>query len=189
MDQVWLWNVLTQCLTFYFGQWGAPRSPHSYLWDSAGDPPSPHMFIMCAEALSAMLQTTKRSGEIIGVPIARERVRLNHLFFADYSLLFCKVNVSEWQRLQNVLSWYERASRQRLNKEKTSIYFSCNTKDAIKRKILLDSGIEVTNSIEKYWGVPALVGRSIRMAFMSVKDRIWSRIFNSKNKFLSQAGK
>jgi hypothetical protein len=54
---------------------------------------------------------------------------------------------------------------------------------------VLDSGIEVTNSIEKYLGVPALVGRSIRMAFMSVKDRIWSRIFNWKNKFLSQAGK
>jgi hypothetical protein len=78
------------------------------------------------------------------------------------------------------------ASGQRLNKEKTSIFFSRNTKDAIKRGILLDSGIHAANSIEKYLGVPALMDRSRRMAFMSVKDRIWSRISNWKNKFLSQ---
>lgn len=98
-----------------------------------GDPLSPYLFIMCAETLSAMLQTAKRSGEITGVPIARARVRLNHLFFANYSLLFCKVNVSEWLRLQSVLARYEMASGQRLNKGKTSIFFSRNTKDAIKR--------------------------------------------------------
>jgi hypothetical protein len=33
------------------------------------------------------------------------------------------------------------------------------------------------------------VGRSRRLAFISVKDQIWSRVTNWKNGFLSQVGK
>ena len=46
-----------------------------------GDLLSPYLFIMCAKALSAMLQSVERMGEITGVPIARGRVQINHLFF------------------------------------------------------------------------------------------------------------
>jgi hypothetical protein len=64
-----------------------------------GNPLSLYLFIMCVEALSLMLQLAKRKKEITGVQIARGRVRLNHLFLADDSLLFCKVNFDEcaWQ--------------------------------------------------------------------------------------------
>jgi hypothetical protein len=87
-----------------------------------GTPLSPYLFIICAEALSAMLFGGRSSRAITGVPIAKGRVRLNHLFFADDSLLFCKANIFEWGRLQLVLSHYELAFGQRLNLEKTSIF-------------------------------------------------------------------
>ncbi|GLT53433.1 hypothetical protein SLA2020_267030 [Shorea laevis] len=61
-----------------------------------GDPISPYLFIICAEALSAMLQEAERSRVVTGVPIAKGRVRLNHLFFADDSLLFCQAKSMEW---------------------------------------------------------------------------------------------
>lgn len=54
-------------------------------------------------------------------------------FFAGNSLLFCKENIKEWANLQKVLNIYEQASGTRLNKEKTYIFFSCNTKAAVKR--------------------------------------------------------
>jgi hypothetical protein len=54
-------------------------------------------------------------------------VRLNHLFFADDILLFCKSNSTELSILQQVLNNYEKALGQKLNKEKTSIFFSMNT--------------------------------------------------------------
>jgi hypothetical protein len=54
------------------------------------DPFSPYLFILCSEALNAKLQNAERTGNITGVPIAKGRVEINHLFFADDSLLFCR---------------------------------------------------------------------------------------------------
>jgi hypothetical protein len=87
------------------------------------------------------------------------------------------------------LGTYEQASGQRLNLEKTSIFFSSNTPDSDRQQILQASGVQATNCVEKYLGLPAIVGRSRRRAFTSLKDRIWARISSWKNKFLSQAGK
>jgi hypothetical protein len=92
-----------------------------------GDPISPYLFILCAEALSAMLNQAERMGVITGVPTSKRGPRLSHLFFADDSLLFCKANSVEWRRLTKILEKYEEASGQKLNRDKTSIFFSRNT--------------------------------------------------------------
>jgi hypothetical protein len=46
-----------------------------------GDPLSPYLFIICVEALSALLQKVEREKNLTGVPIARGRVRINLFFF------------------------------------------------------------------------------------------------------------
>jgi hypothetical protein len=48
---------------------------------------------------------------------------LTTYFFAEDSLLFCRATIQEWNRLSGILEMYERASSQRLNKEKTAISF------------------------------------------------------------------
>jgi hypothetical protein len=45
------------------------------------------MFILCAEGLSAMLQSAENAGKIEGIKICRGAPRVNHLFFADDSLM------------------------------------------------------------------------------------------------------
>jgi hypothetical protein len=97
-----------------------------------GDPLSPYFFIMCAEGLSSLLHKAELDRQITELPIVRGGLRLNHLFFADDSLLFCKANIPEWLQVQDILAIYEQASRQKLNREKTSIFFSRNTKAATK---------------------------------------------------------
>jgi hypothetical protein len=57
-----------------------------------GDPLSPYLFILCTETFSSMLQKAERMGSLTGVPIARGRIRFNHLFFADDILVFCKAS-------------------------------------------------------------------------------------------------
>jgi hypothetical protein len=134
-----------------------------------GDPLSPYLFILCAEALSALLHHAERTRVITGVPIAKGRVRLNHLFFADDSLLFCKANMVEWEGLHQILERYEKASGQRLNKEKTSIFLVAIPRLLSRDQILSAAGVPATNCLEKYLGLPAMVGRSRRLAFMKSK--------------------
>jgi hypothetical protein len=90
------------------------RSPRGNIKPSRGlrqgDPLSAYLFILCAKVLSLHLHLAKRSGRLEGVPTSVGGPRLNHLFFTDDSLLFCRAQVDEWQFLSNLLESYDRAS-------------------------------------------------------------------------------
>ena len=68
---------------------------------------------------------------------------LSHLFFADDSLIFCKVTIEECDVLQRILSTYEKASGQQLNRSKTSLFFSPNTAKEIQDEIKIRFGAQV----------------------------------------------
>jgi ribonuclease HI len=91
--------------------------------------------------------------------------------------------------LTQLLKRYEVASGQRLNCNKTAIFFSKNTSQGDKKEIVEAAGIPVTQRYDSYLGLPALVGKSRMTAFKSIKDRVWKRMQDWKLKFLSQAGK
>jgi hypothetical protein len=97
-----------------------------------GDPISPYLFIICADALNSLIYRAVDTGIITGVPTSPSGPRLSHLFFADDSLLFCKANLVEWRRLMRILGVYEVGSGPKLNLQKTSILFSRNTTDVKK---------------------------------------------------------
>ena len=56
-------------------------------------PLSPHLFIICAECLFAMLNQAEARGELHGYRICRGAPSISHLLFANDSFLF--VNASE----------------------------------------------------------------------------------------------
>jgi uncharacterized protein YdcH (DUF465 family) len=107
---------------------------------SQGDPISPYLFLLCAEALSSLISHAAETGVITGVPTSPRGPRVSHLFFADDSLLFCRANSVEWRRLMKILGIYEVGSGQKLNLQKTSIIFSRNTSVEKKAEILNLSG-------------------------------------------------
>jgi hypothetical protein len=94
--------------------------PHGRILPSRGirqgDPLSPYFFILCAEGLSTLLRGAEQDGRITGLPITRGGTRINHLFFADDSLLFCRSSILEWARIQEILEIYEMASGQKINR-------------------------------------------------------------------------
>lgn len=55
-----------------------------------GDPLSPYLFSICVEGLSVLLEDAERRCLIEGVRICHGAPRINHLFFADDSLIFIK---------------------------------------------------------------------------------------------------
>lgn len=154
-----------------------------------GDPLSPYLFLIYAEALICLLYQAEARGSITSIPIGSDPIRVNHLFLTDDSLLFCKTNSLEWSRMIYLLEIYEKASGKMVNKDKTTIFFSRNTPTKVQKIILSIVGVKASRSFEKYLGLLAMIGRSKVAAFHSLIDRTWHRITNWKTKWLSAAGK
>lgn len=92
-----------------------------------GDPISPYLFLLCTEGLSAKLKKEEIEGNIMGVSIRKGAPQISQLFFANDNIIFCRATMEEGKRVLKVLEEYEAESGQKLNKEKTSLFFSKNT--------------------------------------------------------------
>jgi hypothetical protein len=141
-----------------------------------GDSLSPYLFLLCAEGFSALLQQAEQEGRIAGVKIRHAAPSVSHLLFADDSLILIRANGGDAQQLQDILNLYERCSGQMINKAKSAVLFSKNTK-ATQRKEVCDT-LQVTKETmnERYLGLPVHVGRSKGGTFAYLKDRVWKRI-------------
>ncbi len=94
-----------------------------------------HFFFLCAEGLSAMVLWAQQENKIQDINVARGAPAISHIFFADDSILFCQATKEACDALQEILDTYEAASGQQVNKEKTNIFFSKNTRTEMKEWI------------------------------------------------------
>ena len=76
---------------------------------------------------------------------------------------------------------------QKINKEKTSLFFSKSTKDDMKEEIKNVLGVNEIRSYEKYLGLPSLVGRDKKESSNYIKERVWRKLQGWEGKLLSQA--
>lgn len=76
-----------------------------------------------------------------------------------------------------------------VNKEKQSIMFSKNTREADKVLIMSALAIGSEARTEKYLGLPVYMGKFKLKNFAYLKDRVWKRIQGWKEKLLPKAGK
>lgn len=137
-----------------------------------GDPLSPYLFLFCVEGLSRMLKNAADEGRIKGCKICLQAPAVTHLLFADDSFLFCKATVEEVTEVKSILQRYELYSGQAINLQKSGIYFSSNVRldkqEALKNLV----GVYSDLSTGKYLGLPSLIGRSKKMVFNFLKDRL-----------------
>ena len=75
-----------------------------------GDPLSPYLFLICVERFTSLLHRAKDKHQISGMKIAQKGPTLTHLFFANDSLIFCKVSVQEAKAVVQVIEDYGKAS-------------------------------------------------------------------------------
>ena len=64
---------------------------------------------------------------------------------------------------------YEEVSGQKINKEKTSLFFSKSTKANTKEEIKNVLGVNELWSYERYLGLPSLVGRGKKASFSYIR--------------------
>ena len=107
---------------------GEPSAPiHPTIGIRQRDPLSPYLFLFCTEGFHSLLQHTVDYGQIRGVSICRNGPWLTHLFFANNNLLFCRYSVAKCHKIQDLLSSYDSALGQQLNRSKTSLFFGKST--------------------------------------------------------------
>jgi hypothetical protein len=83
-----------------------------------------------------LLNKAEENGSLPWVKICHAAPRINHLLFADDSLVLMKASRESASSLQNILNLYESCSGQIINYEKSSVMFSKNTKVWCKNSVL-----------------------------------------------------
>ena len=118
---------------------------------------------------------------------SQQGVCISHLFFADDNLLFCRATVEECQNLLTLLEKYEAASGQAINRQKTSLFFSKNTRQDVRNTIQQMLGARVMHDCERYLGLPMTCGRSKVNTFKEIQEKISKRVMGWTKKFISNA--
>lgn len=124
-----------------------------------GDPLSLYIFIICGEVLSGVFRLGQSSGHLTRVKIGLHCPRIDHLLFADDTMIFTKASAENCTFLTSILRDYERASGQLINTAKSSISFSSKTPQATRDRVKLILGIEKEGGVGKYLGLPELFTR------------------------------
>ena len=128
---------------------------------------SSDLFLFCVEGLIVLLRKAETDGIIRRVAASRGGPCISHLLFVYDNLLFCHALVEECQQVNSLLNLYEAALGQRINTDKTSLFFSSNigleTQESIKQAL----GAETVLKYKKYLRLPSIVGRNKKSSFCS----------------------
>ena len=154
-----------------------------------GDPLSPYLFLLCTEGFHGLLKKAEDIGELRGVSISRNGPKLTHLLFVDDSLIFCRAQNNDCQKLLEILGIYERTSGQQINRDKTTLFFSKSTTPDMQESIKQAIGVPVVQQYEKYLGLPSFIGRKKKESFDNIKQKVWKKLQGWEGKLLSQAGR
>ena len=163
--------MLEVCVLFYPPKWSALGCIKPSRGLRQGDPLSPYLFLLCAMGLQGLVQKAKMEGSLKGVAICRQGLRVSHLFYADDSLLFCHATEDECQRILDILVVYERGTGQKINREKTNIFFSSNTSHQTQTRIQqflgIPKGVEETTGLERKTSICCGQGGSYKSCYSS----------------------
>lgn len=154
-----------------------------------GDAISPYLFVICIERLSHLINDSVHNKRWKGIKLSKYGPTITHLFFADDMVLFSEATEQHVQIIKDCLERFSAASGQKISLSKSQIFFSKNVSQELANKISGIAGINTTNNLGKYLGVPSIHGRVTNSLFTPLLDKISKRLEGWKMKFLTLAGR
>lgn len=154
-----------------------------------GDPISPYLFLLCTEGLSSILQKKESMGVIQGIRNGRLGPPISHLLFEDDSIFFARSDLHSVQGLKDALQAYCKASGQKINLQKSSIFFGQNCPEEIKNSVKETLQVSVEILQDTYLGMPTEIGRASIGSFLFLPERVWRRVNGWNDRPMSRAGK
>ena len=86
------------------------------------------------EGLNGLIKKVELQGDIHSYSPCRRDLKLTHLLFADDSLIFCSATIEERDNVLEILKVYEKPSGQKMNRSKTSLFFSKSIPEEVKHE-------------------------------------------------------
>lgn len=150
-----------------------------------GDPISPYLFLLCFEGFTCLIMEAARNKKLSRISTCRGSPRITHLLFADDSILYCRVSGMDNRELVNILQKYEEVSSQKINTDKSSIFFSQDVDERTRSEVKEIIGPMLDAQPKKDLGLPSLIGRLKKQVFNEVKERVGKNLIEWKGKMLS----
>lgn len=159
-----------------------------------GDPLSPFIFITCANVLSKVINHRRQTGKLLGYTIKASKTRssssfnITHLMFADDLLLFGLVTKSELRSFSSAMKLYLRASGQKINQAKSTIYVHEDSITLADLRCLRKSWEVQVSDIRTditYLGVPISHKNLTARNFVDVLQKLKSQLNGWKSRHLA----
>jgi hypothetical protein len=137
---------------------------------------SPYLFLFCVEGFSTLLKKACDENMLRGVKFGSDGPHITHLLFADDSIVFLEATVESMHALKEVLLAYESASGQKVNLQKSAVYFGDGCGTSLKEGLKGAVGIEAE-------------ARSKEGCFKYVTESSGAKVGGWKGQGLSKKGK
>lgn len=127
--------------------------------------------------------------QIQGIKIARGSLSFTHLLFADDLFIFAKATDQNLLNLFTILNEYLSWSGQGINRNKSSMFFSRNTSNQLRKHFCSLLNLKKGTANSKYLGLPLHIQRARTTAFSPILEKITGKLSSWKSIALSQARK
>lgn len=134
-----------------------------------------------------ILEKTKNKS-LTTLPLTKEGPEIPILCFADDCLVFGKADTKTMETIAETLEEYALACGQNVCWKKSRIIFSANMPVRKKHKITDYLGVIPNQRLDKYLGLPFLLGQKNRDLFDQIINRTMNKINISYTRYLSYAG-
>ncbi|XP_059294479.1 uncharacterized protein LOC132047455 [Lycium ferocissimum] len=106
-----------------------------------GDPLSPHLFILAAEASSRGLNALYKKPRFVEYGVPKWSSRINHLSYDDDTILFVSADQYSVKLMMRVLNRYEKVSGQLVNWNKSAFYVHEKVQSGLVSRLKQTTGI------------------------------------------------
>lgn len=152
-----------------------------------GDPLAPYLFVLCMEALSHLIRQQINQGNWKEIKVTRKGPNISHVMFADDLILFGEANETQGQVMQQTLQCFCGWSGQKINTNKSRVYFSPNTPKHLRQILSQMFDIPETAVLGKYLGIPIHQKRITKDTFQDVVDKVKTKLAAWKMKTMTRA--
>ncbi|XP_059284804.1 uncharacterized protein LOC132038098 [Lycium ferocissimum] len=162
---------------------------HSTRGVKQGDPLSPALFILSAEVLTRALNSLFEISEFKGYGMPKWSANLNHLAYADDTIIFASADNDSLNMIMKVLQDYEKVSGQLINKRKSSFYMFAKVSQNIVQGVATTTGFSRGSFPFVYLGCPISHARKRKTDYSELIKKVKDKLQAWKGRLLSPGGK